>query len=111
MSSPSPSASFQTYSPQTSFGLEILAENICFLVCSCVLLLIIVCCVRVCSVCFGAQMRLYEQQQQQALAEQAGALAGSPMVDPSKNPALERGLNDEYDRVNGEQAIQTEEGA
>ena len=26
--------------------------------------------------------------QQQALTEQAGQLAGSPMVDPSKNPAL-----------------------
>ena len=52
-----------------------------------------------------------QQQQQQALVEQAGALAGSPMADPSKNPALGRGLNDEYDRVNGEQAIQTEEGA
>ena len=26
--------------------------------------------------------------QQQALVEQAGQLAGSPMVDPSKNPQL-----------------------
>ena len=51
-----------------------------------------------------------QQQQQQALVEQAGALAGSPMADPSKNPALGRGLNDDYDQINGEQAIQTEEG-
>ena len=52
-----------------------------------------------------------QQQQQQALMEQAGQLAGSPMADPSKNPALGRGLNDGYDQqVNGEQAIQTQEG-
>jgi hypothetical protein len=56
------------------------------------------------------RMAAMQQQQQQALVEQAGALAGSPMVDPSKNPALGRGLNDDYDQINGEQAIQTEEG-
>ena len=56
------------------------------------------------------RMAAIQQQQQQALVEQAGALAGSPMVDPSKNPALGRGLNDDYDQINGEQAIQTEEG-
>ena len=52
-----------------------------------------------------------QQQQQQALMEQAGQLAGSPMADPSKNPALGRSLNDGYDQLNGEQAIQTQEGA
>jgi hypothetical protein len=56
------------------------------------------------------RMAAMQQQQQQALVEQAGALAGSPMADPSKNPALGRGLNDDYDQINGEQAIQTEEG-
>ena len=52
-------------------------------------------------------------QQQQALMEQAGALAGSPMADPSKNPALGRGLNDGYDQLQGNatnETIQAEEG-
>ena len=40
--------------------------------------------------------------QQQALMEQAGQIAGSPMADPSKNPALGRGLNDGYDQLNGQ---------
>ena len=35
------------------------------------------------------EMQMAQQAaQQQALTEQAGQLAGSPMVDPSKNPAL-----------------------
>ena len=56
------------------------------------------------------QQQQMQMQQQQALMEQAGQLAGSPMADPSKNPALGRSLNDGYDQLNGEQAIQAEEG-
>ena len=51
------------------------------------------------------------QQQQQTLLEQAGQLAGTPMADPSKNPALGRGLNDGYDQANEQQAIPPEEGS
>ena len=43
-----------------------------------------------------------QAQQMQALTEQAGQLAGTPMADPSKNPALGRGLNDGYDQQNAE---------
>ena len=53
------------------------------------------------------------QQQQQILMEQAGALAGSPMADPSKNPALGRTLNDGYDQLQANapnETIQAEEG-
>ena len=57
------------------------------------------------------QQQQMQMQQQQALMEQAGQLAGSPMADPSKNPALGRGLNDGYDQqLNEQQAIQAEEG-
>ena len=41
---------------------------------------------------------LMQQQQQQMLLQQAGQLASSPMMDPSKNPAMGRGLNDGYDQ-------------
>ena len=54
-----------------------------------------------------------QQQQQQILMEQAGALAGSPMADPSKNPALGRTLNDGYDQLQANapnETIQAEEG-
>ena len=43
------------------------------------------------------QQEMAQQQQmqaQQALVEQAGQLAGSPMVDPSKNPEALAGMND-----------------
>ena len=52
-----------------------------------------------------------QQQQQQALLEQTGQLAGSPMADPSKNPALGQGLQDGYDQANAENSgVPTEEG-
>jgi len=43
-----------------------------------------------------------QQAQQQALIQQAGQLAGAPMMDPSKNPAMGRSLNDGYDQLNGQ---------
>ena len=33
-------------------------------------------------------------QAQQALVQQAGQLAGAPMIDPSKNPEALAGMND-----------------
>ena len=46
-----------------------------------------------------------QQQQQQAMAQElmknSGSLASAPLADPSKNPALGRGLNDGYDQLNG----------
>ena len=41
---------------------------------------------------------LMQQQQQQMLLQQAGQLASAPMMDPSKNPAMGRSLNDGYDQ-------------
>ena len=40
-----------------------------------------------------------QQMQQQELLKQAGQLAGTPMMDPSKNPAIGRGMNDTYDQL------------
>ena len=57
------------------------------------------------------QQAAMQQQHQQTLLEQAGQLAGTPMADPSKNPALGRGLNDGYDQANEQQAIPPEEGS
>ena len=63
------------------------------------------------------QERQAQQQQamQMELAKQTGSLASSPMADPSKNPALGRGLNDGYDQVNdpdqGESPAEGEEEA
>jgi len=51
-----------------------------------------------------------QEQQQMALLEQAGQLAGAPMADPSKNPALGQGLQDGYDQGNEQQTIPPEEG-
>jgi len=48
-----------------------------------------------------------QEQQQAALMQQAGQLAGSPMMDPSKNPAIGRSLNDGYDQLTGQDAEQT----
>ena len=46
-----------------------------------------------------------QQQQQQAMSQElmknSGSLASAPLADPSKNPALGRGLNDGYDQLNG----------
>ena len=47
------------------------------------------------------KQQLMQEQQQAALLNQAGQLAGTPMMDPSKNPSLGRGLNDGYDQLNG----------
>ena len=46
------------------------------------------------------QQEMQQQQQmqaQQALVEQAGQLAGAPMVDPSKNPEALEGMNNAAD--------------
>ena len=48
-----------------------------------------------------------QQMQQQALLEQAGQIAGAPMMDPSKNPAMGRTLNDGYDQLTGNDNQQT----
>ena len=40
-----------------------------------------------------------QQQQQQALIEQAGQLAGTPMMDPSKNQGMAQMINDGYDQL------------
>ena len=52
-----------------------------------------------------------QEQQQAALTAQAGQIASAPMMDPSKNPAMGRTLNDGYDQLNGnEQTIPPPEG-
>jgi len=43
-----------------------------------------------------------QQMQQQELLKQAGQLAGTPMMDPSKNPAMGKSLNEGYDQLNGQ---------
>ena len=40
-----------------------------------------------------------QEYQQKAMVDQAGQLAGTPMADPSKNPAIGRALNDGYDQL------------
>ena len=50
-----------------------------------------------------------QEMQQAELTKQAGQLAGTPMMDPSKNPAVGRLMNDGYDQLSnannqGEQA-------
>ena len=54
-----------------------------------------------------------QQMQQQELLKQAGQLAGAPMMDPSKNPAMGRSLDDGYDQLqNGNnQTIPPQEGS
>ena len=55
-----------------------------------------------------------QEQQQAALMQQAGQFAGSPMLDPSKNPAVGRMMNDGYDQATGQneqQTIPPQEGA
>ena len=47
------------------------------------------------------KQQIMQEQQQAALLNQAGQIAGTPMMDPSKNPSLGRGLNDGYDQLNG----------
>ena len=42
-----------------------------------------------------------QEMQQQALVEQAGQLAGTPMMDPSKNQGMAQMINDGYDQLNG----------
>ena len=41
-----------------------------------------------------------QEMQQAELTKQAGQLAGTPMMDPSKNPAIGRFMNDGYDQLN-----------
>ena len=41
-----------------------------------------------------------QEMQQAELTKQAGQLAGTPMMDPSKNPAVGRFMNDGYDQLN-----------
>jgi len=45
-----------------------------------------------------------QQAQQQAMMQQAGQFANAPMMDPSKNPAMGRTLNDGYDQLTGQNA-------
>ena len=40
-----------------------------------------------------------QEAQQAELTKQAGQLAGTPMMDPSKNPAIGRAMNDGYDQL------------
>ena len=40
-----------------------------------------------------------QEMQQAELTKQAGQLAGTPMMDPSKNPAVGRFMNDGYDQL------------
>ena len=43
-----------------------------------------------------------QEYQQKAMVDQAGQLAGTPMADPSKNPAIGRAMNDGYDQLSGQ---------
>ena len=43
-----------------------------------------------------------QQMQQQEMLKQAGQMMSSPMMDPSKNPAIGRAMNDGYDQLNGQ---------
>ena len=36
-----------------------------------------------------------QAQQQQSLVDQAGQMAGTPLMDPSKNPAMEAAMQEE----------------
>ena len=40
-----------------------------------------------------------QQQQQQLLLKQAGQLAGTPMMDPSKNEGMANMIKDGYDQL------------
>jgi len=48
------------------------------------------------------QQQQMQQMQQQEMLKQAGQFANSPMADPSKNPAMNRTLNDGYDQLTGQ---------
>ena len=58
------------------------------------------------------RLQQLQQQMQMSMVDQAGQLAGSPMADPSKNPALGQGLQDGYDQAttDEQQTIPPEEG-
>ena len=45
-----------------------------------------------------------QQQQQQMLLQQAGQLASSPMMDPSKNPGMNQMIKDGYDQLQNDQS-------
>ena len=56
--------------------------------------------------------QMMQEYQQKAIIDQAGQLAGSPLADPSKNPAVGRGMNDTYDQLaNANQSQPPAEGA
>jgi len=40
-----------------------------------------------------------EQMQQQMMLKQAGQIAGTPMMDPSKNPGMNQMITDGYDQL------------
>ena len=45
-----------------------------------------------------------QQMQQQELLKQAGQLAGTPMMDPSKNPGMNQMIKDGYDQLQNGQS-------
>ena len=45
-----------------------------------------------------------QQMQQQELLKQAGQLAGTPMMDPSKNPGMNQMIKDGYDQLQNDQS-------
>ena len=45
------------------------------------------------------KQRQMQELQQQELLKQAGQFAGSPLMDPSKNPAMGEGMKDMYDQL------------
>ena len=45
------------------------------------------------------QQQQQQQMQQQEMLKQAGQLAGTPMMDPSKNPGMNQMLQDGYDQL------------
>ena len=46
------------------------------------------------------EQRMQEMQAME-LTKQAGQLAGTPLMDPSKNPAIGQGMKDTYDQLTG----------
>ena len=58
------------------------------------------------------KQQMMQEMQQQELLKQAGQLAGTPLMDPSKNPAMGEGMKDTYDLLkNANQSQPPAEGA
>ena len=60
------------------------------------------------------KQQMMQEQQMAELTKQAGQFAGTPMMDPSKHPAIGRAMDDGYDQLtgqNGNETIPPEEGA